>query len=146
MAEQVSRRSFFKLLGGAVALAAVPTKAIANLIEIPVEFGWTWKIKEKSEFSDIVAKTLRANSSKIRDNLSQNNVLYMKLKEGQKIKLNIERIDPDEQTRRMAERAKARLPKPLPKYEETFGAKYQSKEEFFKNYPPFTKKDFDKRA
>lgn len=147
---EVSRRSFFKLIGGAVALAATPLKAIENVIEIPVEFGWTWKVKDNphSEFSKIVTETLRANRAKLAENLSNNNVLLLKLKEGQKIKLNIERIDPDVQTQRMAQRMKDRLPKRNEEYPETFGyvTKLKSREEFYKNYPAFTKEDFDKRA
>ncbi len=110
----VSRRSFFKLLGGAVALAATPLKTIENVIEIPVEFGWTWKVKDNphSEFSKIITKTLRENRAKIAENVSQNNALYLKLKEGQKIKLNIERISPELQTERMAERLKGRKKTP----------------------------------
>ncbi len=106
----VSRRSFFKLLGGAVALAATPLKAIENVIEIPVEFGWTWKVKDNphTKFSELITETLRANRAKLAENVSQNNALYLKLKEGQKIKLNIERISPEEQTNRMAERLKGR--------------------------------------
>ncbi len=137
MIEKVSRRSFFKLLGGAVALAATPLKAIENIIEIPVEFGWTWKVKDNphSEFSKIIAKTLRENRAKLAENISQNNALYIKLKEGQKIKLNIERIDPDEQTKRMAQRAKDKLPPRAPVYKETFGGLHNlhTGEEFAKH-------------
>lgn len=111
MAEQVSRRNFFKLLGGAAALAAAPTTVIAEAIEIPVEFGWTWhvptdKIEPDSEFAKIIKKTLKDNAHKIRENISQNNALFLKLKDGRKAKLNIEHISPEEQTNRMAERLK----------------------------------------
>lgn len=137
----VSRRHFFKLLGGAVALTAVPLRPIENLVEIPVEFGWTWRIpgykdNPHSEFSKIITETLRANRAKLAENVSQNNALYIKLKEGQKIKLNIERIDPDEQTKRMAERMKAKLPPPAIKYAETFGD-FKTGEEFAKTQAPY---------
>lgn len=112
MAEQVTRRNFFKLIGGAVALAATPVHAIANIIEVPVEFGWTWhvdKAKVPSNLSDIITKTLRDNANTLRENISQNNALYLKLKEGQKVKLNIERISPEAQTERMQQRMDARF-------------------------------------
>ena len=143
MAEQVSRRSFFKLLGGAVALAAAPSTVIAKAIEIPVEFGWTWhvdKTKLAPGFADLVKKTLADNASAIRDNLAQNNALFLKLKSGDKVKLNIERISPDEQTKRMAERLKDRHRPPLEKFPETFGSlnNLKNREDFYKGYPAFT--------
>jgi hypothetical protein len=102
----ISRRNFFKLVGGGVAAAIAAPQALASKVtQIPVEFGWTWyyndKVVGQSEFSKLITETLRKNSSKIRENISQNNVLLAKLKDGTKVQLNIERISEEEQTRRM---------------------------------------------
>jgi len=109
----VSRRNFFKLLGGAVALAALPGQTIAKAIEIPVEFGWTWFVNKSkipsSNLSEIITATLRNNSNTIRENTIKNNALFLKLKDGQKVKLNIEHISEEAQTKRMQERMEEKV-------------------------------------
>lgn len=112
MTEKVSRRSFFKLIGGAVALTVAPARAIAKIIEVPVEFGWTWyldKSKFDSGFADMITSTLRQNTQVIAENISANNPLYLRLKDKQKIKLNIEKISEREQNTRIMERMQTRL-------------------------------------
>lgn len=105
MTERVSRRNFFKLLGGGVALVVAPSIAVAEkIINIPVEFGWTWYIdknKVPSNFSKLITETLRENTQKIAENISKNNALLVKLSDGQKIKLNIEQISEQEQNERI---------------------------------------------
>lgn len=113
MTEKLSRRSFFRLAGGGIAAAVIaPQALLEKIINIPVEFGWTWyvdKTKVPSTLSEIVTSTLRANTQKIAENVSANNALLMKLKDGTKVNLQIEPISPEAQTKRMGERHKARL-------------------------------------
>lgn len=115
--EKLSRRTFFKLAGGGIAAAiAAPHALAAKVTQIPVEFGFTWYTgyntitgeKVTSEFSKIITETLRNNSNMLRDNISKNNVLLAKLKDGHKVQLNIERISEEEQTRRMIMRLEER--------------------------------------
>lgn len=105
MSEKVTRRNFFKLLGGGVALAAMPSIALAEkVINIPVEFGWTWfvdKNKVPVSLMNLVKETLSQNTQKIAENVSKNNSLLLKLKDGTKVNLQIEQISKQEQNNRM---------------------------------------------
>lgn len=158
MTEQVSRRNFFKLVGGAVALAAAPGVVISKAIEIPVKFGWTWsvdKTKLSPDLSELVTKTLKANAPKIRENLAKNNALFAKLKDGSKVKFVIEPIDPDEQTKQMAEKLKERLAKRVPNrkdemqkaLDDRLAAHYRSQKDIENinsgKYPTVYKSDLD---
>lgn len=113
MTEQVTRRNFFKLLGGGVALVIAPSIAVAEkIINIPIEFGWTWyvdKNKVPATLSEIITKTLRENTQKICENIGKENALLVKLKDGQKLKLNIEQISEQKQNERICERQKQRM-------------------------------------
>lgn len=113
MQEKLSRRSFFRLAGGGIAAAVVAPYALAEKIKsIPVELGWTWfidKSKVDPTLSELISRTLRENKIKIADNLFENNALLVKLKNGQKVQLNIERIDSDVQTKRMKDRLELRF-------------------------------------
>lgn len=108
MSEKVTRRNFFKLLGGGVALAAMPSIALAEkVINIPVEFGWTWFVdKNKAPVSlmSLIKETLSQNTQKIAENVSQNNSLLLKLKDGTKVNLQIEQISKEAQNKRIIER------------------------------------------
>ena len=113
MSEKLSRRSFFRLVGGGVAAAVVAPKLLAEkIINIPVEFGWTWYVDKSklpsSDFSKVITETLRNNTQLIADNISKNNSLLVKLKDGTKANLQIERIDPEMQNRRILARMEAR--------------------------------------
>ena len=112
MSEKLSRRSFFRLVGGGIAAAIVAPKILLDkVIEIPVEFGWTWHVDKAklpggpmSSFTEMITKTLRENSHKIRENVEGHNALLVKLKSRETALLKIERISPEEQTKRMAAR------------------------------------------
>lgn len=113
MTEKLSRRNFFRLAGGGIAAAVIaPQALLEKVINIPVEFGWTWyvdKNKIPSSLTEIVTKTLRENTQNIADNISANNALLMKLKDGAKVNLQIERISEDYQNERIIKRNKERI-------------------------------------
>ena len=112
---KLSRRSFFRLLGGGVAAAVIAPKLLLDkIIEIPVEYGWTWYVDKTKipgdhyNLSEIITKTLRKNSHLVADNVSKNNPLLMKLANKEKVQLNITKISPEEQTKRMTDRMELR--------------------------------------
>lgn len=114
--EKLSRRSFFRLVGGGIATAVIAPKLLLDkVINIPVEFGWTWYLdksqlpKHSNTFADMITKTLRENAPKLRENIASNNALLMKLKDGTKVQLNIERIPEKLQNERMIARADQRF-------------------------------------
>ena len=111
--EKLSRRSFFRLAGGGVAAAIVaPQILLEKVINIPVEFGWTWfvdKSKIEPTLGELVSRTLRNNHEAIVNNLYADNALLAKLSDGTKVQLNIEKISEEEQTKRIIERANQRL-------------------------------------
>ncbi len=117
MTEKLSRRSFFRLLGGGVAAAIVAPKLLFDkVIEIPVEYGWTWFVDKsklpggpKSDFAELITKTLRENSAKLAENIENNNALLVKLSNNDKALLRIDRISPEDQTKRMSDRLSNRI-------------------------------------
>lgn len=113
MSEKLSRRSFFRLAGGGIAAAVIaPQVLLDKVLTIPVEFGWTWyvdKSKIPPTLSELVASTLRQNTQKIAENVTANNSLLMKLKDGIKVNLQIDNISIEEQNKRMGERTRKRL-------------------------------------
>lgn len=110
---KLSRRNFFKLLGGGVAAAVTAPYVVAETVKkVTVEYGWTWFIDKKTTdptLADIVSKTLRQNKDKILDNLYEKNALYAKLHNGEKVLLEIKHISPEDQTQRMKVRMQQRL-------------------------------------
>lgn len=110
---KLSRRNFFKLLGGGVAtVIAAPYLIKEAVTRIPIELGWTWyidKSKVDPTLAEIVSKTLRNNKDKIIDNMFENNALYAKLHDGQKVLLEIKHISPEDQTQRMKVRMQQRI-------------------------------------
>lgn len=113
MTEKLSRRNFFRLVGGGIAAAvAAPYVIKETITRIPVELGWTWYIdKSKLEptLAELVSKTLRSNKDKIVDNLFEKNALYARLHNNQKVLLEIEHISPEDQNQRMKVRLQQRL-------------------------------------
>lgn len=114
MTEKLSRRSFFRLAGGGIAAAVIaPQALLEKVINIPVEFGWTWYVDKtklpSSNFSEMITKTLRDNTQKIAENISTNNALLVKLKDGTKANLQIERISEQAQNERINQRMKERI-------------------------------------
>lgn len=108
----ISRRNFFKLVGGGVAAAVIAPYALAkDVIRIPVEFGWTWyvdKTKVPDGLSEIITTTLRNNTQKIAENIDKGNALLAKLAAGDKVLLEFEKISPEEQSKRMVARLEDR--------------------------------------
>lgn len=113
MTEKLSRRSFFRLAGGGIAAAVIAPKLLLDkVINIPVEFGWTWfvdKSKIPPTLSKLVTATLRDNAQTIANNITTNNSLLMKLKDGTKVNLQIENIGETAQNERMKIRMQKRL-------------------------------------
>src|SRR5690348_2448415 len=111
--EKLTRRSFFRLAGGGIAGAVIAPKLLLDkVINIPVEFGWTWfvdKSKLEPSLGEIVSQTLRENTKKIADNITANNTLLAKLKDGTKVQLNIEKISEELQNKRIIERYNSKI-------------------------------------
>lgn len=124
VSDKLSRRSFFRLAGGGIAAAIVAPKMLAEkVLEIPVEYGFTWhvlpgSIPKRPRLSEIITRTLRENSPKLADNITQNNAFLLKLKDGTKVQLKVDRISPKVQEQRIIarlnERGKARRAKLYP--------------------------------
>lgn len=112
--QKLSRRSFFRLVGGGVAAAVVAAPYVIKeaITRIPVELGWTWyidKSKVEPTLNEIIQHTLRNNKDKIVDNLFENNALLVKLHNNQKVLLEIDKISPEDQTQRMKVRLQQRF-------------------------------------
>ena len=107
--EKLSRRSFFRLAGGGIAAVMVaPSILLDKVINIPVEFGWTWfvdKSKLEPSLAKLVSKTLTENTQELYNNLGSNNALLAKLSDGTKVQLNITRITEQEQIERIKKRS-----------------------------------------
>lgn len=113
MTEKLSRRNFFKLLGGGVAAAVAAPYVVAEAVKkVTVEYGWTWYIPKNQVEPELLKKVtnmLRTNQYKIIDNLFENSSLYAKLDTGEKVLLEIKHISPEDQTQRMKVRMQQRL-------------------------------------
>lgn len=111
--EKLTRRSFFRLAGGGIAAAVIaPQLLMEKIINIPVEFGWTWYVDKNNvpnDLSKLVSRTLAENTQSIAANLGKNNALLMKLKDGTKVNLQIEQITEQAQNERMNRRTKDRI-------------------------------------
>jgi hypothetical protein len=140
--EKLSRRSFFRLAGGGIAAAIIAPKILLDkIIEIPVEFGWTWhvdKTKIPPSFAEIITKTLRENAPKLRENIEQKNALLVKLKSREVVRLRVERISPEEQTKRMSERLIARTK--IRRYEYKPPTRQDEAATFYEGYEDLEKK------
>lgn len=111
---ETSRRGFFKLLGGGVACAVLPSIVLAkSVIEIPVEFGWTWFIKPTDlplELAKVIPNIMASNTQKIYDSTARDKHLLLDLKElpHSQVKLNLIYISEDDQNQRMIQRMNQR--------------------------------------
>jgi len=147
----LSRRSFFRLVGGGIATAVLAPYALAKgVIEVPVEFGWTWyidKVKYPTSLHGLITKTLQENTQKIVENIEKSNTLLAKLPAGEKILLKFEQITPEEQNKRMIERLnqrhKAKQAKRLQHKPYLLGRMYEPTPEvscFYESYEDLEKK------
>jgi len=106
----LNRRGFFKLLGGGIACAILPSIVLAKeVIQVPVEFGWTWFIKPTDlplELAKTIPNIMASNTQKIYDSTARDKHLLLDLKElpHSQVKLNLSYISEDEQNKRMIQR------------------------------------------
>lgn len=109
--EQPSRRDFFRLFGGALAVSITPSIIIPNILEIPVEFGWTWFIKPDDipvELNKNIRNIMSQNVDKIYNNTARDKHLLIKLN-NKDVRLNLTYITEQEQTERMNKRMQDRF-------------------------------------